>query len=367
MEADSLLMKITFALPNYRSMPSGGYHVHYTYANLLQARGHDVTILFPRKVFGGAGIKDRVKAPLWKFKTRLRNRPLVTSIKLDHRIKTKLVSDLTEQNLPDADILIATAWPTAESLAVASPRCGKKFYIVYDYEFLMTAPAEHFIRIKQTYTMGFCNVATSEIVEDVITGAGGKITANIPCGLDFEAFGLDIAPEKRAPLTLGFPIRHGSYKGAGDAIATANQLKEKYGKKLSITAFGSEYIDIPSSINWLQYPSQIELRNFYNQHSVFLLPSRYEGFGLPALEAMACGAALVTADNGGHRNYAFHEKTALVVPVKRPDLMAEAIDRLFNSDSLRLRLAHAGHDHVQQYTWTTAVDKLEKALIEAAG
>ena len=52
----------------------------------------------------------------------------------------------------------------------------------------------------------------------------------------------------------------------------------------------------------------------YNTSRVFLCTSWVEGFGLTNVEAMACGAALVTTDNGGSRDYALHGETALVAP-----------------------------------------------------
>jgi hypothetical protein len=66
----------------------------------------------------------------------------------------------------------------------------------------------------------------------------------------------------------------------------------------------------------------------YCRARVFVHGSWYEGFGLPGLEALACGVPLVTTDSGGPRDYAFHEETALVVPPRDPRAMADAIKRL---------------------------------------
>jgi hypothetical protein len=65
---------------------------------------------------------------------------------------------------------------------------------------------------------------------------------------------------------------------------------------------------------------------------------------------------------GRSRDYAFDGRTALVVPPKRPDLVAEAITRLFRDRALLERLAIAGCDHVQRYRWSTSVDALEYVL-----
>ena len=62
----------------------------------------------------------------------------------------------------------------------------------------------------------------------------------------------------------------------------------------------------------------------YNQSRVFVQPSFHEGFGYTAVEAMACGCALVTTDNGGSRDYAVADETALVVPPGDPAGLADA-------------------------------------------
>jgi glycosyltransferase involved in cell wall biosynthesis len=71
----------------------------------------------------------------------------------------------------------------------------------------------------------------------------------------------------------------------------------------------------------------------------------------------------VVADNGGGRDYAIDRENALVVEPKRPDLLADAVDRLFSDKAFRIRLAEAGRRTVQQFKWTTAVDELERVLL----
>jgi glycosyltransferase involved in cell wall biosynthesis len=134
---------------------------------------------------------------------------------------------------------------------------------------------------------------------------------------------------------------------------------------LQVTSFGYERAPMPAWVRWSGRPSQGELRRLYNANAVFVLPSHYEGWGLPAVEAMACGCALVTADNGGCRDYARHEATALVVPPRQPARLAEAIDRLLRDDPLRHRLARAGQQEVRRFSWDEAGARLDRLL--AAG
>ncbi len=355
-------MRITIALPAYWNTPIGGYHVQYQYANLLTQRGHDVTVAFPRHLAPGRPVRSRVGTALWAWGLRRRNRPLIGSFPLDPRVRVRLLRDLSGGALPRADVLVATAWQTAEAMAGAPARCGRKVYVVYDYEHLMTAGPDIRARIEATYRMPYTLVATSAIVEETIRRCGGAPVATIPCGVDFAAFGLDVALDQRAPLTVGFPARAEAFKGTADAAAAAELLRARYGDQLRVAAFGSSNPGLPGWIEWHQYPSQAELRRFYNGQAVFMVPSHYEGWGLPGVEALACGAALVTTDNGGCRDYAMDGRTALVVPPGQPGALADAVARMFGDDALRVRLAQAGHGFVQRYTWDGAVDGLERVL-----
>ena len=111
-------------------------------------------------------------------------------------------------------------------------------------------------------------------------------------------------------------------------------------------------------------PSDSELARLYNLSRIFVVPSLYEGWGLPGSEAMACGAALVSTDNGGVHAYAEHGRTALITPVSRPDALAAAIVSLIDDDGSRLRIAQAGYKHIQRFTWEHASAVLEHVLTD---
>jgi glycosyltransferase involved in cell wall biosynthesis len=355
-----LSMKISIVLPAYYNHPIGGYHVHYSYANLLQERGHQTCVLFPRNLSLSSGWKARIKTPLWALKIRWQNRPLTPYFKLRDDVRIRFVSDLGGPRLPKADVLIATAWQTAELLQYAPDNRGKKFYIVYDYEHWRTAEPAKRKRIERTYNARFEFISTSGVVDDLLRQFGAIPRARIPCGIDFEVFGCDVASADRAPLTLGFPARSEPYKGTTDAIAAATLLRDIYGEQLKVTAFGNH--ELPPWIHRLQGPSASALREFYNNIAVFLVPSHFEGWGLPGSEAMACGAALVTTDNGGSRDYAIADKTALVVPPKEPQLLAAAVNRLFQDPDLRIGLANRGRSFIQQFRWEQAAQRLEHLM-----
>src|SRR5207302_5849406 len=89
-------------------------------------------------------------------------------------------------------------------------------------------------------------------------------------------------------------------------------------------------------------PPQAALATLYSGCDIYLCPSWDEGLGMPSMEAMACGTALVTYDNGGSRDYARDGETALVAPRRDVAALAEALERMLGDDELRRRLAAAG-------------------------
>jgi glycosyltransferase involved in cell wall biosynthesis len=130
-------------------------------------------------------------------------------------------------------------------------------------------------------------------------------------------------------------------------------------------AFGlTERPELPEYVDYWWRPSDTELRRFYNSIGIFLFPSHYEGWGLPGMEALACGAALVAADSIGLRDYARQGETGILVERQRPDLLANAIDMLLQNDRTRREIARRGCAWVQRYTWDQAVGALDGLLRE---
>ena len=77
-------------------------------------------------------------------------------------------------------------------------------------------------------------------------------------------------------------------------------------------------------------------------------PSRYEGFGLAAAEALYLGTPVIAADVGGLTEIVKHEKTGLLVPPRDSGALALAIERVRENPSLAKQLAERGHEHVRQ-------------------
>lgn len=99
----------------------------------------------------------------------------------------------------------------------------------------------------------------------------------------------------------------------------------------------------------LGYIDDALLVALYRQCLAYVFPSSYEGFGLPILEAMACGAATLTSGLSALAEVA--GEAALTLPSLDQDVLAAGIARIAGDAELRAQLRERGLDHVKAFTW----------------
>jgi glycosyltransferase involved in cell wall biosynthesis len=103
------------------------------------------------------------------------------------------------------------------------------------------------------------------------------------------------------------------------------------------------------------YVSDAELAALYRGATAAVVPSRHEGFGLPALEALACGTPLVVTDAGTLPSVV--GDAALVVPAGRPEPLAEALASLLGDEARRRRLGQAGPRRAGEFSWRRCAER----------
>lgn len=99
----------------------------------------------------------------------------------------------------------------------------------------------------------------------------------------------------------------------------------------------------------LGYVSEVELRTLYTNATLFFYPSFYEGFGFPILEAMALGCPVITSSRGAMREVA--NAAALTVEPKSILAMAEGLEYVLKSESVRKDLITKGLKRASEFTW----------------
>jgi glycosyltransferase involved in cell wall biosynthesis len=109
-------------------------------------------------------------------------------------------------------------------------------------------------------------------------------------------------------------------------------------------------------VQLLGFVDDHDLPALYNLATVFAFPSWYEGFGLPVLEAMACGTPVVTANNSALPEVAGN--AALLVDAASPDQLSDALHVALVDDVQRERLATAGPVQARPFTWERTAAQL---------
>lgn len=360
-------MRITFILPFSGQKPVGGFKVVYEYASGLAQRGHTVTVVHPARLRIDETRPAQIAMGLVKYLARRAGvkggyRP-DPWFDLDPRVRAVWTPSLFERWIPEGDVVIATAWETAEWVAAYPASRGRKFHLIQHLETCMEGADPD--RVMKTWKLPMKKIVIAKWLLEAAIGLG-ESAVYIPNGLDFQDFGLDAPIADRDPHHLIMLYHNQKWKGAADGMEAMRRAK-KEAPPLSAVLFGvpGGPADLPDWIVYHQSPTQKQLRALYNHAAVYVGPSWVEGWGLTATEAMQCGAAACLTDNGGHREFAIDGETALLSPPKDPEAMAQNILRLVRDPDLRTGIATRGHAYVQRFTWERALDALESRLKQA--
>ncbi|MBO7244900.1 MAG: glycosyltransferase family 4 protein [Alphaproteobacteria bacterium] len=154
----------------------------------------------------------------------------------------------------------------------------------------------------------------------------------------FVAF-LDETKADDISLVLVGPVRKGY-----DAVTSQVMGFEKYKDKIVQTGFADNE----------------DLAPLYSGSTSFIYPSCYEGFGLPVLEGMQCGAPVITADNtslpevGGD--------AVLYITGRDEKETVKALQKIYEDENLRKELSKKGIERAQKFNWESAVQVVENAV-----
>lgn len=328
---------------------AGGVRAILGYADRLGGLGHDVRLVVPtgRQVTAWWRNTRRV-APDWMPGLRSR---------------ISWVPYLEPDVIPDGDVVVATAWQTAGVAAAAAARCGAKFYFVQHYESLYHGDAT---RVDATYRLPLTKVVISTWLREVMRERFDSDAELLVTPVDRELFRrVPVAVTTSRPRVL---MLHHAYawKGVEDGLR-AVALARPRAPGLRLVGFGVKPPrGRPAYDEFHTNPPQSDLAALYSGCDIYLCPSWDEGLGMPPMEAMACGVALVTYDNGGCRDYALDGQTALVAPRRDVEALATGLTRLATDEPLRARLAAAGSAYVTtEFDWDRAVARLA-ALFQRA-
>ncbi|MCL0070512.1 glycosyltransferase family 4 protein [Dehalococcoidia bacterium] len=344
---------------------TGGSIVLSNIMNKLAERGHQVTITLPRGTVDWLSPKVKQITPLDSW-TRVNLLAfgaayifLKKIMKKDFYLNIYRVLDILERITPDCDINVATYCFTA--FPVLRSGKGIPFYHMQHYEELFFADPHLKALAKETYYLPLNKIANSVWLKNQIKERFGQDVPVVNPGINLNIF--KPRKDKEAKGSKKRVVCYGSntdWKGFKDAVE-AMKIVFKERKDVEWIVFGLaplKVLDAEAPYTFIKGIFNEKLAELYSSADVVFCPSWYESFPLPPLEAMACGAPLVTT-RYGTEDYCFHEDNSLVVPPREPKLMAEAILRLLEDKNLASRQRENGLKTAREFTWDKTVDKVE--------
>ncbi|WP_339239751.1 glycosyltransferase family 1 protein [Geobacillus sp. FSL W8-0466] len=117
-----------------------------------------------------------------------------------------------------------------------------------------------------------------------------------------------------------------------------------------------------ANVKYIGYVSDNELKSLYENAAGFIYPSFYEGFGLPPLEAMACGCPVIVSNVASLPEVC--GDAALYIDPYSPEDIAEKIKLLLSDDKLRKELRRKGLERAKMFSWEKCAEETIKVIEE---
>jgi glycosyltransferase involved in cell wall biosynthesis len=309
----------------------GGIRRVLEFSNRFTDRGEDVTIYHP------------TGQPCTWMECRARVRPLADLLRSSHDV-------VIFNNPPDY------VWARRASAPL------KVFYILelYDRDRLLRFDPKIFwprkgrmLALKRTLQLPFLMVANASWIQEWL-----RDHMRLDVELQFGGVNTGLFhPRARTRGTGAFRILCSGdpreHKGTATIMDAVERVRRTHAVQLA-TYHGK---GIP----------QREMAAVYGAADLFVDAQWHAGWNNPVIEAMACGTPVVCTDIGGVRDFAVHEKTALLVPPRDANALASSIVRMIDDDALRARLAAHALEVVARFDWDRAADGFLDLLYRHAG
>ncbi|MFD1137742.1 glycosyltransferase family 4 protein [Paenibacillus urinalis] len=336
-----------FIFPVYTLCRGGAQRMLTELANRLATIGHEVIVVMPKY-----GV-------------------------VEYELKASLIQTgddtLLAHHIPAGDVIVSNFYTTAYPAQQASEE-GKGLHIRLSLCYEPT-----FLQDNQ-YSFPSYNLTPNLLVlsrwqQDVILlnhGIKGRI---IPVGVNSFFHNMNIREHLNMPLNITSIYRkeEGDFSWHREQKYLLSQLdivKALYPDVvINLVTPPGEYAD-SKDIQQLQASGKYrlytpvndeELRFHYNQTDIYVSSGSYDSGSLPGLEAMRCGAALVTSYSGGNTEYAVHERNCLM-SYRYENRLAQDIIRLIQDPALRHKLAVRGEQDSYAFTWERSYSEFERVV-----
>ncbi|MBR2289255.1 MAG: histidine phosphatase family protein [Clostridia bacterium] len=319
----------------------GGSKIILEYANRLAAREHRITLI------------SYDEYPNW--------------FELNENVSFVQVPENSEQEdwIPDCDIIVSTSWKNIYQ-AIHSKKAPVVFFEqggshIFDIENLSKekyeAVRDRFKLLKYIYTV-------SSFAKDKIKEHYHKDSEVICNAIDSSVFYYDSNLEKdksKINITI-IGSEKFKFKNIDESLEAIRIIQNKY-KNIELNWISQ---DIPekNKEKAIVNPKPTQIGDILRKTDIFICNSEYESFCLPALEAMTCGAAVMTTDNGGIRDFVKNEENALIIEKHNINDIVNKIEYLIENTPFREKISRNGIETSKKFDWEESVNQTEKYYFE---
>lgn len=272
---------------------------------------------------------------------------------------------IQENDVPDADAIIATWWETVEWTWNMAQSKGAKVHFIQHYEVFSNTPSD---RVEAVWRLPTRKIAITRWLIDMGREKFGiEDMALVPNSIDHHIFSAPPRAKGSRP-TVGFLFHKAEFKDLPTTLATVDRLRQVK-PDLRFVSFGAMRPDpgeLPAGVEFHHLPPQEQIADIYRRCDVWLSTSRSEGFNLTPIEAMACGTPAVCGKTGRPLEVIENGANGYLVEVADVAGFADAVSAVLSlSNAAWRKMSIAAERSVAHPTWDESSALFEQALIRA--
>jgi len=338
-------LKITFLLPS--TGIGGGTRAIVRFGNKLIEWDHKVRIFCRNDI---RRLRDRIR------KTYIR---LVYSRAPNwfnqFRGGISVYDELNPDVFAPDELIVSMCAQTTLDMASLPDEVGIKVLYCHGVEI------ENWDRMLRGWQLPFPKiVVSSHLINIIKKETGQNILGVVPDGIDQSEYFPSVRETQRHGI--GSIFGWSQSKNPSDIIRVMKMLRERLPDvPLYLFSSGKKPPGL-RGVSFTRLPTVLQAREIYSRCKVWFLASTKEGFGMPILEAMACGCAVVSTNSGGPKDTIQDGVNGYLVDVGNTGAMVHKIVTLYENDEERKRFCTNAMKTAQEFTWTNAADKLEGYL-----